>query len=107
MNLNPVNKGIEHGVGHFPAVPVFLYQCDKPFRFHLFHFFLLHLLLQFPDTPFKEDLLLVILLDHTLNLTLRQQAFHGTFIQVLYHAVQLLHPLPGFLQFLLSCAGLL
>ena len=41
------------------------------------------------------------------DLTLRQQAFHGTFIQVLYHAVQLLHPLPGFLQFLLSCAGLL
>ena len=63
---------------------------------------ILDLAFQLLDTPFKENLLLVILLNHSLSLSLRQSAFHRAFIEILYQSVKLCHSLYGLVKFLLS-----
>ena len=102
MNLDSVNKGIEHGVGQFGAILVFLYKSDKSSCLGLFDFLILDLAFQLLDTPFKENLLLVILLNHSLSLSLRQSAFHRAFIEILYQSVKLCHSLCGLVKLLLS-----
>jgi hypothetical protein len=73
VNLNPVNERIEHGVGQFLAVPVFLDQGDKSGCVHLLDFVLLNQIFQLLNTPFKQDLFFIVLLNHALCLSLRQQ----------------------------------
>ena len=72
VNLNPVNKGIEHGVGQFLAVSVLLDQGDKSGSVHLLDFILLNQTFQFLNTLFKHNLFFIVLLNHSLCLSLRQ-----------------------------------
>ena len=102
VNLNPVNKGVEHGVGQFGAVLVFLDKGDKSSCLGFLDFIVLDLAFQFLNTPFKEDLFLVVLLYHPLSLSLRQSAFHRAFIEVLYQLIKLCHSLYSLFKLLLS-----
>ena len=102
VDFNAVNKRIEHGVGQFGAVLVFLYKSDKSSCLGLLDFLILDLAFQFLDTPFEENLFLVILLNHSLSLSLRQSAFHRAFIEILYQSVKLCHSLYGLVKLLLS-----
>ena len=110
VNLNPVNKRIEHGVGQFLAVPVFLDQSDKTGCVHLLDFVLLNQIFQLCNTPFQQNLFFIVLLNHALCLSLRQQAAQGTLIELVDFLVQLSHSLLCFGKLLIAvvcCSGLL
>ena len=110
VNLNPVNERIEHGVGQLLAVPVFLDQSDKTGCVHLLDFVLLNQIFQLCNTLFQQNLFFIVLLNHALCLSLRQQAAQGTLIELVDFLVQLSHSLLCFGKFLIAvvcCSGLL
>ena len=110
VNLNPVNECIEHGVGQLLAIPVFLDQSDKTGCVHLLDFVLLNQIFQLCNTPFQQNLFFIVLLNHALCLSLRQQAAQGTLIELVDFLVQLSHSLLCFGKFLIAvvcCSGLL
>ena len=110
VNLNPVNERIEHGVGQFFAVSVFLDQSDKTGCVHLLDFVLLNQIFQLCNTPFQQNLFFIVLLNHALCLSLWQQAAQGTLIELVDFLVQLSHSLLCFGKFLIAvvcCSGLL
>ena len=72
VNLNSVNERIEHGISQFLAVSVFLDQSDKSGSVHFLDFVLLNQTFQFLNTLFKQNLLFIVLLNHSLCLSLRQ-----------------------------------
>ena len=102
MNFHPVDERVEHGIGQFCAVTVFSDKCQKTLRVRFLYGFLLNLAFQLLYPPFQKDLFFIVLLDHALRLSFRQYTFHGAFVQVLNHGVQLCHALSGFFQFPLS-----
>ena len=107
MNFHPVDKRVEHGIGQFCAVTVFSDQCQKTLRVRFLYGFLLNLAFQLLYPPFQKDLFFIVLLDHALRLSFRQYTFHGAFVQVLNHGIQLCHALSGFFQFPLSAVCVL
>ena len=82
VNLNPVNERIEHGVGQFLAVSIFLDKSDKAGCVHLLDLVLLNQTFQLCNALFQHKLFFIVLLNHALRLSLRQQTVHGAFIQL-------------------------
>ena len=83
VNLNPVNERIEHGIGQFLAVPVFPDQSDEAGCVHLLDLVLLNQTFQLCNTLFQHKLFFIVLLNHALYLSLRQQTVYGAFIQLI------------------------
>ena len=72
VNLNSVNKSVEHSIRQFGTILVFLNKGDKAVCFCFLGSFNLNLTFQLRNTPFKKYLFFIVLLYHSLNLSLRQ-----------------------------------
>ena len=83
VNLNPVNERLELGIGQFLAVPVFPDKSDEAGCVHLLDFVLLNQTFQLCITLLLHKLFFIVLLNHALCLSLRQQTVYGAFIQLI------------------------
>ena len=83
MDFHSVNKGVEHGIRQFFVVPIFPDKSDEAGCVHLLDLVLLNQTFQLCNTLFQHKLFFIVLLNHALCLSLRQQTVYGAFIQLI------------------------